>query len=975
MESKRSFWALDTEQILFIPLLIFFILRGNRPLCFYRLDMTRNLLPLSALLILLLGFFGLLYQAPGLPARFPQPTDVPGEHREDEAFKEERKAFFEHMHKAAPGVDWRAMDRDTRKRKAIERFRHARAVSRSAEAFYQDTVANGQIVGHWREVGSNNQAGRTHLVDRDPQTGMLYLASAGGNIWKSPADGSDWQVLNDLFKIPDIILLRRVLTANGPRLLVASGAFGVDGFLYSDDEGLTWNWPTGLPGAQSSGRQIRGYVAPDSLQTVYLFFEASFSGTSALYKSENHGETFTQIATFPSLSFGISARQDIWLDAYGSGQLYFVANDRAYAVDSAGSLSLLGTIPDNPGGSVRFTGIETADSTVLYVSYVANNQSAIYGSGDGGFTWTYRGTAPTGQFSRRSFAASSVYPSHLYVGGVDAYRSHDGGQTWQLVNSWGEYYGNPAQKLHADIPGFNSFRDSTGAELLYVNTDGGTYVSTDSLLNVQNLSLSGLNVSQYYSVYTNRWNPNIIFAGSQDQGFQRADQDAGRTVQFEQTISGDYGHIVSQNGGNTVWTNYPGFTMVYPNAAFSTYNRTLDFPGSGSLWLAPLMEDPLTPTKVYFGGGGLNGGAHLFRIELSSDQLFAYEQPFDFSLGSGSSVSAMAYSPIQNQFRYVMTDVGDFFISGDGGNNWNHSSGFLAPQGQYFYGASIVASPAQLGKVYAAGSGYSNSPVYVSNNGTTFTPASDGLPATLVYDLAVTDDESLLFAATEVGPYVYVVAEDQWYPMDGISAPDQIYWSVEYIPALHTVRFGTYGRGIWDFVLCDATGPSPVAAFNPSVNTTFVAFQNTSESSYFYQWDFGDGTTANTRNASHEFDLPGTYAVRLIAQNFCGADTFEQVFSFGVTGIEPDLEQTAFRVYPNPTAGAFYLRNEGETQPALRLEVVSLTGSIVLQESLSVLHQGDLHTVSLPSIARGTYFVVLRDGEGKVLQRSRILLQ
>ena len=33
----------------------------------------------------------------------------------------------------------------------------------------------------------------------------------------------------------------------------------------------------------------------------------------------------------------------------------------------------------------------------------------------------------------------------------------------------------------------------------------------------------------------------------------------------------------------------------------------------------------------------------------------------------------------------------------------------------------------------------------------------------------------------------------------GVSAPDQTYWSVEYIPELLTARFGTYGRGIWDF--------------------------------------------------------------------------------------------------------------------------------------------------------------------------------
>ena len=37
----------------------------------------------------------------------------------------------------------------------------------------------------------------------------------------------------------------------------------------------------------------------------------------------------------------------------------------------------------------------------------------------------------------------------------------------------------------------------------------------------------------------------------------------------------------------------------------------------------------------------------------------------------------------------------------------------------------------------------------------------------------------------------------------GVSAPDQTYWSVEYIDEINTARFGTYGRGIWDFVIDD----------------------------------------------------------------------------------------------------------------------------------------------------------------------------
>ncbi|HMG16513.1 MAG TPA: T9SS type A sorting domain-containing protein, partial [Saprospiraceae bacterium] len=79
----------------------------------------------------------------------------------------------------------------------------------------------------------------------------------------------------------------------------------------------------------------------------------------------------------------------------------------------------------------------------------------------------------------------------------------------------------------------------------------------------------------------------------------------------------------------------------------------------------------------------------------------------------------------------------------------------------------------------------------------------NGLPSTLVFNIVANDNESLFFAATEAGPYVYVVAKDKWFDMSGLSAPTQTFWSVEFIPTYNIVRFGTYGRGIWDFRIND----------------------------------------------------------------------------------------------------------------------------------------------------------------------------
>jgi hypothetical protein len=294
--------------------------------------------------------------------------------------------------------------------------------------------------------------------------------------------------------------------------------------------------------------------------------------------------------------------------------------------------------------------------------------------------------------------------------------------------------------------------------------------------------------------------PYSIFAGSQDQGLQKSITYNQGVQDFEQIISGDYGHLVSGNSGISIWTNYPGFTIYYPNIANSNASMSLDFPGSGYLWIAPLMAHPSSPEKVILGGGGVSGGNHLVELSALGNQITYDEHLFNFS----GTISAMGYSPIDSSYRYVLTENGKFYYSLDNGENWTMTSSFTGPGSHYFYGSTIWSSRQELETVYIGGSGYSNSPVYVSyNHGETFSAMDNGLPNTLVFQLSGTSDDALLFAATEIGPYGYSHNENEWFLLSGISAPDQTYWTVDYIPDINTARFGTYGRGIWDFVIDD----------------------------------------------------------------------------------------------------------------------------------------------------------------------------
>ena len=257
--------------------------------------------------------------------------------------------------------------------------------------------------------------------------------------------------------------------------------------------------------------------------------------------------------------------------------------------------------------------------------------------------------------------------------------------------------------------------------------------------------------------------------------------------------------------------------MRYPAAAVDNYLVMWNFTGKNHFWMPPLMADPYFPERVYLAGGTSTTGNHLWYLDHRTSGITATELPYDFSAGTDARISAMAFSPINKDYRYVLNSYGKFFYSSDRGTSWEMSVN-RGPDSHYFYGNSIVPDVNDINTIYIGGSGYSGSSVWVSRNGgESFQTMSNGLPNTLVFEMAINEDGTLLFAATEVGPFVWIASEEMWFDLSGGSAPEQTYWSVDYVTPLRTARFGTYGRGIWDFKITEYTGMEKIFAHRESM--------------------------------------------------------------------------------------------------------------------------------------------------------------
>ena len=718
-----------------------------------------------------------------------------------QAYRAEREGWMRMMHRAAPGLDVEIINDGLRRARRL-RDRNKGVSPAAVDSFIE---FGHRLRGSWQERGSRNQAGRTMVAAIDTVDDQIYVVADGGQLWRGGLDGTGWTSLDDQLLFRGARLIEVIHGDDGERQIVIvtpQRAYVGDGQEWTEGEGLDH--------IQRWGGFDRVVFTDGETPTIYAIgrewdYGEAWGAVGVLYRSTDLGLSFDTIARF-----GRDLLSDV-APIPGSDDAYVMLADTLMMVGPEGGLRRKVAPFELEGGyqGVTRLNLRVGSAEILVLHVTRGDEYAIQISGDSGATWSRTAEAPSGLFWRSSFAIDPHDPSFLVIGGINAYYSRDAGYTWTLVNKWGEYYANPETKLHADLPYFR-FVDLPGEErTILISTDGGLYRSDDALASVRNVSLSGLGNSQYYSVYTSRADTSRIFAGAQDQGFQRSVGAEEGMLDFDQTISGDYGQIASGDSGRSIWTNYPGFAMYYPDALKESlgWGVSANFPTEGHLWIPPLMVDPDNREVAWVAGGGTEEapGARLMRFEhvAGENDLRVEIDSVDFGEGDTKvKMTAITHSPVDADRWYAITSNGRFWRSVDRGRTWSSPTEWSVPKGHYFYGNVVLPSQTDPETLWVAGSGYSSPGVWVSrDNGTTFDSLNRGLPPTLVYDLDASADGSLLFAATAIGPYLYRADSGRWFDASGGRAPEQTWWSVDYIEENSVARFGTFGRGIWDLRL------------------------------------------------------------------------------------------------------------------------------------------------------------------------------
>ena len=738
---------------------------------------------------------------------------------ETEGHGEARKAYEELLHSAAPGTDWQRLEEEN----ALARHRKRRAnpaPEKSVESF-----AGGLLQGEWHERGAGTVTGAMHDVVQHPKDpNLLYVLADGGSIWLMNYGKRAFELINHDVRLNNEYL-KLVETDEGHNLMALTTSRPA----YSSDFGKNWEIATIYADGEDITGQINSHFSPTVLgRDIYVYLAARSRDIAGVFRSQDGGVTYELLPELPATHAQESFTIAHLIAPEGTDRLFLLLRRRYQNM----AVRLLEIVPD--GETVSYEEIATLDGIDTDDSYRARVAAAtqadgreriyiqahhhLFRSDDSGTTWRELPILDEVPWRYESIYVRPSNPDFVAWGAVELWVSRNGGESFRRPNRWYDYYQDTDKYLHADIMSLQTVIDWRGDERVIVSSHGGLNELNEEDGLWHNIAADLLHTAQYYDIATSPVDPTFIVAGSQDQGLQvlqsRA-EDSHEIMAGEQINSGDFGHLEFSPDGNVLYANYP-FGLVIAFHGWAD-NNVEDYVRSRYtiesedefIWIQPSMLVPEADGghTYYMAGGSATGGdgSFLVETELEEDltafnygELTARNKPYDFIDAGGGQLSALSYSPMNNDRFYAATTQGRFFTSNDRGETWEQTLNFL-PDGWYLYGQAIHASKTDEETVWLAGSGYSNPPVFRSTDGgVNFFPVSEGLPPTTVIGLASNADESMLFAATESGPFVYLASEERWFDLTGQFAPTQRFTAVEFIEEQNVARFATYGRGVWD---------------------------------------------------------------------------------------------------------------------------------------------------------------------------------
>jgi hypothetical protein len=675
------------------------------------------------------------------------------------------------------------------------------------------------LVGPWTSLGPTNIGGRTlalALVPGHPDT--MFAGSASGGLWKTTTGGAGpdaWDRVETGFPLlsvssiainpadPAVMYIgtgevyRYQGSIGGDVDRTTRGSYGI-GILKSGDGGGTWSRSLDWTFAQSRGIQgIR--IHPRNPDIVYA------ATTEGVYKSTDAGGSWTRVHTVimaTDIRIHPTMPETVLVACGNFGS----AGNGIYRTHDGGQTwtRLTAGLPSSWTGKALLA-IAPSTPHVVYAS-IANTFAGfgLYKSLDGGDAWTRVNNTDfqmwQGWYSHWVLV-SPTNVNRVFVGGIDIWRSTNGGATLTQVSDWTQaYFGTPPpegpgggpQWAHADH--HDAVWHPTEANTAFFVSDGGVFKTTNGgdTFTGQN---GGYVTSQFYQGFSNSGSDSALAMGGMQDNFT-AIYEGGPA--WRRVIGGD---------GSWTAINPLDDGIRYGSAQGLQLFRSVDGGadwqgisppqqgGDVTAFIAPYVLAPSLPTRIYA------ARSRVYRSDSGGSGWLTTNgnAPLD-----GNAVFTMAVAAADPDVVFAATTPGatrgKVFRSVNGGLSWTDVTGILPDR----YISDIAVDPDGGYEVYITLMGFGSSHLYRSQDrGDTWIDAGDGLPDVPASSVALDPDHpQIVYVGTDLGVYVSPFKGRAWYPFTNGMPTAMVNDLVPFAPT-RTLRAATHGNGVYERDLLD----------------------------------------------------------------------------------------------------------------------------------------------------------------------------
>jgi photosystem II stability/assembly factor-like uncharacterized protein len=711
--------------------------------------------------------------------------------------------------------------------------------------------------------GLPRKAGRDNFITFHPTVAnTFWVGSPAGGLWKTTDNGATWTTTTNSLTV--IGCTDMAIDPSNPSIMYLATGDGYAGdtpsigVLKSTDGGATWA-TTGLTQAVSSNFLIRRLIINPTNPQILM---AATNG--GIYRTTNAGTNWTQVSTINCY--------DMEFKPSDANTVYAGSNTAFYLSTNGGtSFTVITNGITNTGANRLAIAVTPADANYVYVlrSNTSSGFGGMYRSTTSGTSFSVMSTTPDvlanscagtsggGQgWYDLAVAASPLNKDIVVVGGVNHWRSTNGGAAWTNIGCWNSTVANPPY-VHADVHDL----EYTSTGTLYSTNDGGVYFHTGtSWTDIT----ANRNIAQIYRIGTSALTANRWMTGHQDNG-----SNLYTGAAYLARYPGDgMDCFIDRTNDNNLFASTPSGGHVKSTDGGVNWSAANGGISQGGNWVTPWKQDPAVATRIYSGRTALwvsnNSGGTYTQVPATG--------------GTGAIVE-FAIAPSNNQVIYVLHS-GSIRKTINGGATWTAITGTV-PVGsgapQY---VSVKSNDPNTAWVVLSGYSAGNKVFKTTDGGATWSNISTNLPNLpancVVYEGGANDR---IYVGMDVGVYYKDNITTNW-TLYNAGLPNVPISELDISPAAPTkLRASTYGRGVWEVDLVPSNVP-PVSSYTTSngsictgVPKVFSDGSSNAPTSWSWSVSPSTGVTINTsasQNPTITFANPGTYSVSLQAGNGFG---------------------------------------------------------------------------------------------------------